>query len=155
MLLATVKRLSTLLARLEHTLSRYICWLFLSANPKVASHHIHCPLMVAHERTTLDQGATSGQIKGATVIICAVHCSAACGEILHKFGRRNEAGVHEECSCFEICVRGEEHDELGHVSDLGIGEQRPHEEIGLGEAWNLLMKESAVQFENYTVWLEK
>ena len=139
MIFGTVKCLSTLLTRLEHTLSLNICWLFLIANPIVASHLIHCPLMLAHERSALGQGTAGGQIKGAAVFIGAVRCSAASGEVSHKFRGRNEAGVHEECPCFDICVRGEEHDELGHVFDRGIGEQRPHEEIGLGEAWNLLM----------------
>jgi hypothetical protein len=150
MVLATVKRLSTLLTSVEQTFSREICRLFHIANPIVTSHHIHCPLMVAQECTVLGQGAASGQIKGAAVIIGAVRCSAARGEVLHKFGRRKEAGVHEECACFDICIRGEEHDELGHVSNRRIGEQRPHEEVGLSEAWILLMEESVVKFENYS-----
>ena len=83
MVLATVKRFSTLLTRVEQTLFREICRLFHIANPKVASHHIHCPLMSAQECTVLDEGATSSQIKDAAVIIGAVRCSAARGEVLY------------------------------------------------------------------------
>ena len=58
-----------------------------------------------------------------------------------------------------MCIRGKEHDELGHIFDRGIGEQRPHEEVGLGEAWvrNLLIDESVVKFKDYseTIWLEE
>ena len=104
--------------------------------------------MVAQERTVLDEGAASGQIEGAAVIIGAVRCSATCGEVLHKFGRRKEAGVHEECPSFDEWIRGKEHDELGHVSNCRIGEQRPHEEVGLGETWNLVMGELVVKFED-------
>ena len=146
---ATVKCLSTLLTRLKQTLSREIRRLLQIANPKIASRHTHYPIMVAQDRTVLDEGAASGQIKGATIIIGAVRRSAACGEVLHKFGRRKKAGVHEECPRFDIWIRGKEHDELGHISDGRIGEQRPHEEVGLSEAWNNLpMDELVFKFEN-------
>ena len=149
MVLATVKRLSTLLTRLEQTLFREICRLFHIANPKVASHHTHCPFMVAQERTVLGEGAASGQIEGTAVIIGTVRRSAARGEVLHKFRRRKEAGVHEECPRLDEWIRGKKHNELGHVSDRGIGDQRPHEEVGLGEARDFFINELVVEFENY------
>jgi len=101
MVLATVKRLPTLLTCVERTLSREICRLFRIANPEVASHHTHDPVVVAEERTVLREGAIGGQVKGAAVIIIAVRRSAASGEVLDKVGRRNEAGVHEECPRFD------------------------------------------------------
>ena len=145
---ATVKCLSTLLTRLEQTLSREICRLFHIANPKVASHHTHCPIMVTQKCTVLSEGTASSQIKGATIIIGAVRRPAARGEALHKFWRRKEAGIHEECPCFDIWIHGKEHDELGHVSDGRIREQRPHEEVGLVEAWNLIIDQLVGKFEN-------
>ena len=141
MFLATVKRLPTLLTCVERTLSREICRFFRIANPEVASPHTHNPVVVAEEHTVLREGTAGTQVKGATVIIIAIRRSAASGEVLDKVGRRNETGVHEEYPRFGECVRRKEHDELGNVPNRGIGEQRPHEKVGLGEAWNLLMNE--------------
>ena len=101
MILATVKCVSTLLTPLEHTFSREICWLFRIAKPEVASNHAHDPVVVAKEGTVLRKGTASSQIERAAVSISAVRRSAAGGEVLHKFGRRKEAGIHEKCPRFD------------------------------------------------------
>jgi hypothetical protein len=144
MFLATIKRLPTLLTCVERTRFREICRLFRIANPEVASHYTHDPIVVAEERTVLREGTAGTQVKSAAVIIVAVRRSAASGEVLDKLERRKKAGVHEECPRFNEYVRGKEHDELGNISHRGIGEQGPHEKVGLSEAWIFLVDEFVV-----------
>ena len=60
----------------------------------------------------------------------------------------------------DVCICRKEDDKLGHISDLRIGDKRPHEEVNQGGRLGRSMEssdESVVKFENYsrTIWLEE